>query len=442
MSLVFSPVCNRCIVPIPPNSGRVCSCSCFLCDDCSKLLVDKVRNDQGACPACFKKGVISIIVGGDSVPSEVSTSLSDATSRLENLHEILSFQSRHYRKALDSAFNSITRLKKENVSLQNELNNRSNPKRKFFEQTDSEEGFYEGAGSGLKLDKRSRSVGGGGSSAPQISPPSKDAQQQQQQSRLEMMGWQMSPDNSPPRPSTTQGSSSHPSSLAAAASIPSAASSVGGARPDSISISTRHTYRPQTSPEKGRISATSAAAESLQQQQRMSPHSRQQSGPRWGGGKGSLAAMSPSSLYTSSSSSGRAQSPSNLYPNPNPTNLQQQAQYQQRGMGNPSSFGSRGRGGGGRGGSSPPPGSGSGSGLDRVRSPYLAIRSPQLQQQQYSRPGTGGSIGSVGGRGSIVGARSTTATKDDLLRQRHDEWLDNEQAKSRQEVSRFSMRNQ
>ena len=57
------------------------------------------------------------------------------------------------------------------------------------------------------------------------------------------------------------------------------------------------------------------------------------------------------------------------------------------------------------------------------------------------RPGTAGSVNSnrsaTGGGHPMMGSRSTTATKDDLLQQRRDAWAEREQAKTRQEISRF-----
>ena len=69
----------------------------------------------------------------------------------------------------------------------------------------------------------------------------------------------------------------------------------------------------------------------------------------------------------------------------------------------------------------------------RLRSPYLAIRSPQ------QRTGTAGSANSLGSRGGteLVGTRSTTTTKEDLLQQRRDAWNSREQSKMRLEISRF-----
>ena len=78
MSLTFKAHCNKCIIPLNRGHGRVCSCSCFLCEECAKLL-----EGGGNCPSCNKPGVGVLDLSSDIVPNEVTTSLSDATARLE-----------------------------------------------------------------------------------------------------------------------------------------------------------------------------------------------------------------------------------------------------------------------------------------------------------------------------------------------------------------------
>ena len=378
MSLSFGPVCNRCVTPLQSKSGRVCSCSCFLCDNCSSILVDKVNNPEGACPGCGKKGVNTIDLNSGAVPLEVSASLSDATSKLESLYEILQFQIKHYRKALDSAHNTIDGLKSKNQSLQDEINGMVRSEKLFFD-PEEKAGFYDAGLSGNTA-KRPRTTGSSDMISAQISPPSSlpppssmhhryDDWSEKQRAPSSMVApggvkgggpaqWQISPPNRPSTASTSFG-----------AVAPTLDGGRGGAA------------RPSTSPDSP--------------SRRLSPRSRQQEGPRWGGAPSQSTGMTPSSLY-----SARVQSPLNRFSRSSGGHTPTKGHIQQGG---------------------------------RVRSPYLAIRSPQL------RPDTAGSANSLGGRSTstLVGSRSTIATKEDFLRQRRDSWASREQSKMRREISRF-----
>ena len=78
-------------------------------------------------------------LSSDIVPNEVTTSLSDATARLESFHSILQFQVRHYKKALVGARTTILELKSEIQSLKDgydmPLNSDTKGKRNFLKWT-------------------------------------------------------------------------------------------------------------------------------------------------------------------------------------------------------------------------------------------------------------------------------------------------------------------
>ena len=88
-------------------------------------------------PGLRQAGVKVLDLGSDIVPSEVTTSLSDATARLESFHAILQFQVRHYKKALVGAHSTIRELLKEVKSLKEgydvPLDSQNTGKRNFFE---------------------------------------------------------------------------------------------------------------------------------------------------------------------------------------------------------------------------------------------------------------------------------------------------------------------
>lgn len=395
MSLAFSPFCNRCVAPLPQQSGFVCSCSCFLCDDCSSLLTDKTNNPEGACPGCGKLGVKTIDLSSGGVPSEVGTSLSDATPKLESLHEILQFQIKHYRKALDSARKTIVDLYRKNASLEHEKTAIVKNQKKFFD-PEEEASFYESGLSG-NAGKRPRTEGSSDiSSAAQISPPSSSSSSSSSlpgpsslHAGVQSFDWS---DGQPPPRLTAPGRGGRGGREGPLASNewqlsppsrPNTASDTFRAVPQSLDGRGDRGGggRPSTSPDRP--------------SRRLSPRSRQTEGPKWGASPG--MGVTPSALYST-----RVQSPPNRFS---------------------------------RGSLTPNQGLGQGQSSSRARSPYLSIKSPQM------RPGTAGSVNSnrsaTGGGHPMMGSRSTTATKDDLLQQRRDAWAEREQAKTRQEISRF-----
>lgn len=269
MSLAFSPFCNRCVAPLQPQKGRVCSCSCFLCDDCSSLLLDKASNPEGACPGCGKAGVNTIDLSSSGVPLEVGKSLSDATPKLESLHEILQFQIKHYRKALDSARKTIIDLELKNASLEHEKTSVVKNQKKFFD-PEEESSFYE---SGLSR-KRPRTAGSSDLSTAQISPPSSSFSSSSSSSGGGggdvPTEWQVSPPNRPYTSSST--------AQATDGRGRGRGSGQGGGG------------RPSTSPD--------------HPSRRLSPQSRQSEGPKWSSSPGT--GITPSALYST-----RIQSPPN-----------------------------------------------------------------------------------------------------------------------------------
>ena len=360
MSLAFTAHCNKCITPLQRGHGHVCSCSCFLCEECAKQV------DRGSCPACDKQGVKVLDLGSDIVPSEVTTSLSDATARLESFHAILQFQVRHYKKALVGAHSTIRELLKEVKSLKEgydvPLDSQNTGKRNFFEMD-----------AGLAARDRSLSrprsspaaeMDAGGASPPQTNIKSKTTIL----SNVGSSVWK-------PYPPSMYGPGrdlmAKPTALTPSSSDPR--------------------ERPQSSPDRNKRTSRSPTARLVNEaHQRLSP------------------AVTPSSLY---SQQGRARSPSasgQSNPNSTPVEMHRTSQHFRARQG----------------------------GTGKARSPFLAIRSPS------NRPGTGGSLGSAGGGGGrartpLLGTVGAEATKEELLEQRREENELREQAKQRQEVSRF-----
>lgn len=380
MSLVFKAHCNNCITPLQRGYGHVCSCSCFLCEECAKQL-----DGGGNCPSCDKPGVKVLDLSSNLVPSEVTTSLSDATARLESFHSILQFQIRHYKKALDGAHVTISELKAEVQSLKEgydvPLNRESMGKRKFFEM---DEDLSTGDGSF----SRPRS-----SPAAEMSSPPHITNQAIAQGSAESTAWR------PFQPSM------YGPSRELVAQSPSPVTSV----------STDQRSRPQSSPDRNSRGASSPTARLIREaHQRLSP------------------SVTPSSLY---SQQGRARSPSvvghrnGVVPSiPHgrtptvPADAKRTSEHFRTQEGTPASSSrvmTRQR------------GTAVTRSIPKTRSPFLAIRSPSV------RPGTGGSLGSAGARTPLLGTVGAEATKEELLELRRQESERRDMAKQRQEVTRF-----
>ncbi len=110
MSISFQAHCSCCYQPLTHNNGSVCSCSCFMCDECQNIFTDVMKNPDRRCLSCQKTNVRALSIG-PNMPGEVQTCLSDATQKVEALHELLKFQIRHYKKCLTGASKVIESLK-------------------------------------------------------------------------------------------------------------------------------------------------------------------------------------------------------------------------------------------------------------------------------------------------------------------------------------------
>lgn len=107
---------------LPPGEGRVSSCSCFLCGGCERLLLESPTK---RCPSCLKERVKSISLSIGEMPDEVSNSLCNITDKLESFHETLMFQVKHYKRALNFAFNAMNDLKNDIARRDEELSSKS-----------------------------------------------------------------------------------------------------------------------------------------------------------------------------------------------------------------------------------------------------------------------------------------------------------------------------
>jgi hypothetical protein len=335
---------------------------------------------------------------------EVSTSLSDVTTRLESLHSILQFQVRHYRKALGGAYKEIQNLKKEKVRLEEEVGTVTmdySSKRKFFE-----------VDAGLQVGERSLSRPRS-SPAPEpqsMSPPHARSQYSVHDNdnsggeRSKSSGWQ------PYTPSMYSSAPRH------TAPQPSGA---GAEWPDSNNGNSRSAVNDQDTKSQGSFDRSGHSSRS--------PTARLVNES----GRGRSQAVTPSSLYGSAA---RARSPPMHIAGASTRSSVSGARSSNHFSASDSGSGAT---------AYPdktmrPDSSGSSRGLrNKTRSPFLAIRSPSV------RPGTGESLGSVNsaaaGRGHtpLIGTVSASATKEELLNQRRIEWEKREKDKQRQEVSRF-----
>lgn len=103
----FIPLCCNCNEDIiQAKGGVVLSCSDFLCTHC-------FNEDIKQCPNCNKIGIRSVNLFSNDIPVQVIQNMSDVTKQLEIIHNIFSFQIKHYKLTIKRL--SENRIQKDQI---------------------------------------------------------------------------------------------------------------------------------------------------------------------------------------------------------------------------------------------------------------------------------------------------------------------------------------
>ena len=101
--------CTLCLVEIaiPPGRGVAFSCQCFFCEECFPPTSQVPIN----CPSCKSLEPDIVSLNKQTIPEEIKSLLGNPNKIFENLSDIISFQTSHYKSVIKSAHDQILKLK-------------------------------------------------------------------------------------------------------------------------------------------------------------------------------------------------------------------------------------------------------------------------------------------------------------------------------------------
>jgi len=120
MSIAFQCYCSACFHSLAANSGYVCSCSCFMCDECYEVFETSRVNNEIRCLACKKSNIRAVPINA-KMPQEVKSCLADVSQKIDALTDVLKFQIKHYKKCLSSACDQISSLQEHVQHLEHRI---------------------------------------------------------------------------------------------------------------------------------------------------------------------------------------------------------------------------------------------------------------------------------------------------------------------------------